>query len=139
MSDRRVEALRRVPLFATCTDRQLGFIVTQVEELDFPAEKVLCVEGRSGGDFFVILEGAAEVTRDGRRIRELSAGDFFGEIALLDNGPRTASVRTTAPSRCLVLGPAQFQNVLHQNAEIALSVLHEVSRRLRNTGALEAD
>ena len=131
MSDPRVERLRRVPLFAACTDKQLQFIAGRVDELDLPAGSVLCREGQSGGDFFVLLSGAAEVSAGGTAIKELHEGDFFGEIALLDNGPRTATVTITKPARALVLGPSQFRDVLHQNAEIAVSMLYAVVQRLR--------
>lgn len=131
MSDPRVERLRRVPLFAACTDKQLQFIAGRVEELDLAAGSVLCREGLSGGDFFILLSGRAEVSAAGTTLRELGAGEFFGEIALLDNGPRTATVTVTQQTRALVLGPAQFRDVLHQNAEIAVSMLYAVVKRLR--------
>ncbi len=131
MSDPRVERLRRVPLFAACTEKQLQFIAGRVDELDLPVGMVLCREGQSGGDFFVLLSGTAEVSAGGQAIKELCEGEFFGEIALLDNGPRTATVTVTQPARALVLGPSQFRDVLHQNAEIAVSMLYSVVQRLR--------
>jgi len=131
VSDPRADRLRRVPLFAACTDKQLQFIAGRVDELDLPAGMVLCREGQSGGDFFVLLSGTAEVSVDGKSIKELGEGEFFGEIALLDNGPRTATVTVTQPARALVLGPSQFRDVLHQNAEIAVSMLYSVVQRLR--------
>ena len=131
MADPRVEQLRRVPLFSFCDGGHLSYIATQVDELDFPAGKVLCQQGAPGGDFFILLSGSAEVARDGRHVRDLRPGDFFGEIALLERVPRTATVTTTSASRCLVLGQQQFQNVLAQRAEIALAVLHAMADRLR--------
>lgn len=131
MSDPRVERLRRVPLFAPCTEKQLQFIAGRVEELDLPGGTVLCREGQSGGDFFILLSGRADVSAAGRTIKEIGEGEFFGEIALLDNGPRTATVTVTQQARALVLGPAQFRDVLHQNAEIAVSMLYTVVQRLR--------
>jgi len=131
VSDPRADRLRRVPLFAGCTDKQLQFIAGRVEELDLPVGTVLCREGHSGGDFFVLLSGTAEVSAGGTAIKELCEGEFFGEIALLDNGPRTATVTVTQPARALVLGPSQFRDVLHQNAEIAVSMLYSVVQRLR--------
>ncbi len=131
--------LKSVPLFAHCTSQQLEFIATQVEDMEFPAGKVLCSEGQSGADFFVLLAGAADVTRGTKKITKMAAGDFFGEIALIDGGKRTATVTTTAPSRCLVLGPRQFQNVLHQNTDIAHSILKALTLRVREAGAAQAD
>ena len=139
MADARAARLKAVPLFAHCTNKQIQFIVTQVEDMDFAAGRVLCREGQSGGDFFVLLSGGADVTRKGRKIAKMAQGDFFGEIALVDGGPRTATVTTTAPSRCLVLGPRQFQNVLHQDADIAHSVMKALTLRVREAGAAKAD
>ena len=139
MADPRIAQLQRVPLFAHCGPKELTFIVTQVEDLDFPSGKELCREGQSGGDFFVILSGSAVVTRAGTEINRLGPDDFFGEIALLDHGPRTATVVTTSPTRCLVLGPRQFHSVLHQQAGIATAVLAAVAARLRTTGGAPAD
>jgi CRP-like cAMP-binding protein len=139
VADPRTARLKAVPLFTGCTAKQIQFIATQVEDMDFAAGRVLCKEGRSGADFFILLSGAADVTRKGRRIAKMSPGDFFGEIALVDGGPRTATVTTTAPSRCLVLGPRQFQNVLHQDTDIAHSVMKALSLRVREAGAAKAD
>jgi CRP-like cAMP-binding protein len=124
-----------VPLFGGCTDKELAFIASRTDEIDIPAGKVLTEKGKSGGDFFIILEGQAEVDADQGR-RTLGPGDFFGEIALIDNGPRTATVKATTPMRCLVLGHAQFRDVLHQNGEIAVKILRAVTERLRSAAVL---
>jgi CRP/FNR family cyclic AMP-dependent transcriptional regulator len=139
VADARAARLKAVPLFAHCTAKQIQFMVTQVEDMDFPAGRVLCTEGKSGSDFFVLLSGAADVTRKGRKIAKMAPGDFFGEIALVDGGPRTATVTTSEPSRCLVLGPRQFQNVLHQDTDIAHSVMKALTLRVREAGAAKAD
>jgi CRP-like cAMP-binding protein len=139
VADARVARLKAVPLFAHCTPKQIQFIVTQVEDMDFPVGRVLCREGQSGGDFFLLIEGAADVTRTGRRIAKMVPGDFFGEIAVIDGGPRTATVTTTEPTHCLVLGPRQFQNVVHQNVDIAHSVMKALTLRLREAGAAKSD
>ena len=73
------------------------------------------------------------------RIARMAPGDFFGEIAVIDGGPRTATVTTAEPSRCLVLGPRQFQNVLHQDTSIAHSVMKALTLRVREAGAPRAD
>lgn len=131
MADARIKLLKSVPLFSACDDKQLAFIATQVDEVDFESGRDLCREGGSGGEFFVILSGTAEVRRQGRHLGELKAGDFFGEIALLDGGPRTASVTAVSPMKCLVLSRGQFHNVIRQNALIAVSVLETLGARLR--------
>jgi CRP-like cAMP-binding protein len=130
VADPRVERLRSVPLFAGCSDKDLSFIASRVDEVDVAAGTTLCKKGESGGDFFIILEGKAEVdAADHRGV--LGPGDFFGEIALIDNGPRTATVRSATPMRMLVLGHAQFRDVLHKNGEIAVKILRAVTHRLR--------
>lgn len=133
MADPRLDRLRKVPLFSGCSDKQLQFIASHVEEIDLPAGKVLCREGQSGGDFFILLSGEAEVTHSGTALRKIGPGEFFGEIALLDNGPRTATVTLTQPARALVLSVTQFRDVLHQNGEIAATLLRAVVQRLRTT------
>jgi CRP/FNR family cyclic AMP-dependent transcriptional regulator len=131
MADARLKMLKAVPLFAGCDDKQLAFIATQVDEVDFVSGRDLCREGSSGGEFFVIVSGTAEVRRQGRHIGELEPGDFFGEIALLDGGSRTATVTAVSAMKCLVLSRAQFHNVIRQNALIAVSVLEVLGERLR--------
>lgn len=137
--DERVERLRKVPLFSGCTDKQLQFIATRVEEVDVPAGTVLTQQGQSGGEFFIIVSGGAEVRVDENVVNTMGGGDHFGEIALLDNGPRTATVTAKTPMRLLLLSPRQFQDVLHQDAEIAVTLLHSVTKRLRNTTELPRD
>ena len=132
MADTRRDMLKAVPLFADCDEKQLDFIATQVDEVDFVAGRDLCGEGAAGGEFFVILSGTAEVRRQGRHLRELGPGDFFGEIALLDGGPRTATVTALSEMKCLVLSRGQFHNVIRQNALIAVSVLQTLGERLRS-------
>jgi CRP/FNR family cyclic AMP-dependent transcriptional regulator len=135
VADPRVSRLRSVPLFAGCSDKELSFIASRADEVDLPAGKVLTEKGESGGDFFIILEGQAEVEASQGK-RTLGPGDFFGEIALIDNGPRTATVTAATPMRCLVLGHSQFRDVLHQNGEIAVKILRAVTERLRAATSL---
>ena len=130
MADARVERLRSVPLFRDCTDKELAFIASRSDEVEIAAGKVLTEKGRSGGDFFIILDGRADVDAPQGK-RSLGPGEFFGEIALIDNGPRTATVKAATAMRCLVLGHAQFRDVLHQNGEVAVKILRAVTERLR--------
>jgi CRP/FNR family transcriptional regulator, cyclic AMP receptor protein len=131
----RVERLRAVPLFAGCNDQELRFIALRVDEVDISAGQTICRKGGNAGNFFIILTGKAEVDAPQGK-HTLAAGDFFGEIALLDNGPRTATVRAATALRCYVLGPAQFQEVLHQSVDIAVKMLHVVTHRLREASPL---
>lgn len=137
--DPRVDLLRNVPLFSGCTDKQVAFIVTRVEDVDVPAGRVLCTEGTTGGEFFVVVSGTASVTRSGKVIGSMGAGDFFGEIALIDRGVRSATVTASSPMRVLVLGISQFQDVLQQDPDMARQLLYAVTKRLRALATLPAD
>jgi putative iron-dependent peroxidase len=125
--------LQKIPLFARCTPRQLRFIASSVEWRDFPVGATLCRQGDRGGEFFVIVDGKAEARRDGSLLRTMGTGEFFGEIALIDGGPRTATVTSISPLRCLVVRSQQFRDVLGQNADIAMRILDAVTQRLRTT------
>ena len=137
--DAKIDLIKRAPLFAKLPKKHLAEIAQLADELDLPEGKELTREGAPGREFFVLIDGEADVRRKGRKINTMKAGDFFGEIALVDRGPRTATVTTTAPSRCLVLGPRQFQNVLHQDADITNSVMKALAVRVRSHGAPKAD
>jgi hypothetical protein len=129
----REEVLQKIPLFALCTAYELKFIASRVQSREFPIGATLCTQGERASEFFVVVEGHAEARRDGSVLRTLGPGDFFGEIALIDEGPRTATVTSTSPLRCLVIASPQFRDVLGQNADIAVRILDAVTRRLRAT------
>jgi CRP-like cAMP-binding protein len=137
--DPRIELLRSVPLFMDCKNDQLAFIATQVEDDDVKAGEVLCTEDTNGGDFFVIVSGTARVERKGKLLSMLGPGGFFGEIAIIDRGPRTATVTAETPMRVLNLGPAQFQNVLRADPDMARQLLYAVVKRMRSMGTPPAD
>ena len=126
----KAAAISRVPLFGRCTKRQLAEIAHLADELDLPAGKTLTREGAPGREFFVILEGGAEVRRNGQLIASMRAGDFLGEIALVTDVPRTATVRTTSPVRVLVLTNREFRQLLRTSPDIQGKVLQAVAERL---------
>ena len=101
--------LHDVPFFSMLKKKDLTAIAQQTDEVDVPAGKVLAQEGDVGHEFFVIEEGTAEVTRDGQRIGELGPGDFFGEMALLEEERRTATVTATSPMTLIVMTRASFR------------------------------
>ena len=94
--------LKQVPLFARCSGPELEAIGKIADEIDFKEGKELAKEGAPGREFFVIIDGTAEVTRGKKKLRTLSDGDFFGEISLITKLPRTATVTTVSPTRALV-------------------------------------
>ena len=126
------EALVDVPLFATLSKRQLRHIAGLSEEQQFDEGTSLAEEGKPGDTFYVLLEGEAKVVRGGRRMDRLIPGDFFGEIALIDGGPRTASVVTTTPVTTLTITRSRFRKMLDEDSTIVLAMLEELAKRLRN-------
>ena len=130
-SDAKMQLLRSVPLFATCNSRQLSRIAALTVALDVPQGEVLCREGQAGTEFFVIVDGEAAVSVKGRRRATIGPGGFCGELAILDGGPRVASVSTTVPTRVLVLSRSEFQGLLRLAPEIALNLLRAMAGRLR--------
>jgi CRP/FNR family cyclic AMP-dependent transcriptional regulator len=126
----KIELLKRVPLFAGCSKTELREIALSADELDLRDGHVLTKEGRPGREFFVLIEGTARVTKDGKKLAELSDGDWFGEIALLTHTPRTATVTATSPVRVLVITDRAFRRVVETMPRIALKVLASVGQRL---------
>lgn len=128
--DTKVEALKRAPLFEGLSKKELTEVAMRTEDLDYPAGKVLCKEGETGSDFFVIMEGEAEVTREGKQLATLVSGDFFGEVALVEDVPRVATVTTTAPVRCFVLTRGRFLHLLDDLPDVERKVMRALARRL---------
>jgi CRP/FNR family transcriptional regulator, cyclic AMP receptor protein len=128
--DTKLELLRKVPLFAQCSRKELEEIGKIADEIDFPAGKVLTHEGNPGREFFVLLDGTAEVTKGKRKVRQLSGGDFFGEIALVSDVPRTATVTTASPARALVITDRSFKRLLERSPSIQLKVLRALAERI---------
>jgi CRP/FNR family cyclic AMP-dependent transcriptional regulator len=128
--DVKLELLKKVPLFAQCSRKELEEIGKIADEIDFPAGKELTHEGNRGREFFVLLEGTAEVTKGKRKVRQLSGGDFFGEIALVSDVPRTATVTTASPARALVITDRSFKRLLERSPTIQLKVLRALAERI---------
>ena len=126
------EALVDVPLFSGLSKRQLRGIAKLFEEESFDRSSTLAEEGEPGDTFHVMLEGEAKVIRGGRRINRLIPGDFFGEVALIDGGPRTASVVAETPVTTLTINRNRFRKMLQEDASIVVKMLEELARRLRS-------
>lgn len=126
----KIELLKHVPLFAGCSKAELKELALSADEIDLREGYVLTREGRPGREFFVLVEGTARVTRNGRTIAELGAGDWFGEIALLTQRPRTATVTATSPVRTLVVTDRSFRRVVESMPSIAVKILATVGERL---------
>ncbi len=128
--DAKVELLKKVPLFADCSKSELKALARTTDELDIREGTVMTREGRPGREFFVLVDGSARVTKNGRKIADLAGGDWFGEIALLTDKPRTATVTATSPVDVLVITDRRFRNVVETMPSIAIKVLGSVSHRL---------
>jgi CRP/FNR family transcriptional regulator, cyclic AMP receptor protein len=128
--DAKIELLKRVPLFAGCSKSELRELAKSADELDIREGTVLTREGRPAREFFVLIDGTARVTKDGKTIADLGAGDWFGEIALITNRPRTATVTATSAVDVLVITDRRFRSVVETMPTIALKVLASVGDRL---------
>jgi CRP-like cAMP-binding protein len=128
----KLDLIKRVPLFAGCSKRELSEVAAIADELSLPEGRTLTKEGATGHEFLVLVDGAADVRRNGRKVNTLGAGDFLGEIALVTGAPRTATVTTTAPSRMLVITARDFRTLLRKTPSIQLKVLEAIAARLPN-------
>jgi CRP/FNR family cyclic AMP-dependent transcriptional regulator len=128
--DTKVALIAAVPLFADCSRRELRELAETADEVVVPAGYDLTKEGAAGREFVIIVDGAAEVIRRGRRINTLGSGDFLGEIALISRGPRTATVRTTVPTHALVITASAFRGLLRRMPSIQIKVLQVLAERL---------
>jgi CRP-like cAMP-binding protein len=131
MSDPKVDAMGRVPLFSRCTRKELEFLASRTDEVQLEANHTLIKQGDASDCFYVLLEGEATVEVDGKPRPSLHAGDFFGEIGMLDRGPATATVVTTTPARAMVMSHAQFRDAIKSRDSLLSTVLAVAADRLR--------
>ena len=129
--DAKIELLKKVPLFSHCNKKQLAAIASLADLVDLAAGTELIREGARGREFMVIVEGASDVRRKGRKIDTIGPGDFIGEMALISGGPRNATVTTTAPTSLLVVTDRSFWSLLEQDTSIQTSVMKAMAERLR--------
>ena len=127
-----VEHLRRVGLFAELTKKELERVASAGSEIEVAAGRVLMQQGHSGADAFVVLRGTFAVRRNGRKLAELTAGDIGGELALLDDGPRSATVECTADGSVLVISRGEFRAVLDDIPKLSHKLLAAMAGRIRN-------
>ncbi len=127
-----VTRLSKVPLFAGCSQRDLQTIARVVKDIDHENGTVIAREGEPGIGLFVIADGTAVVTIGGAKKATLGPGEFFGEIALLDGGPRTATVTATSDVKLLGLTEWVFRGLMQEHPSIAVKTLQAMAGRLRN-------
>ena len=126
-----VDVLRRVPLFAGLADRDLAQLADRFHERSFPEGAVVLEEDAAGTTFFVIADGDASVSVRGEVRATLGPGDYFGEMAVIDEGVRTASVTAATDLRTFFLTPWEFRPFVEEHPEVAWKLLKTLARRLR--------
>ena len=128
--DTKVQALKRAPLFDGLSKKELVALARVTEDLEIPAGGVLCKEGETGQEFFVIVDGKIEVSRNGRPLAGRGGGDFVGEIALLEDVPRTATVKAKTKLRVFVLTRKDFRHLIDENPSVERKVMRALARRV---------
>ena len=137
--DQKLEMLKRVPLFAGLNHKQLEELEMITDEIDVTSGTVLVREGRVAHEFFIIVSGEVAIDQGGRVINNLTSGDFLGEIALVDGGPRTATATASTPCRLIVLTHAGFHQLLDTSPDIRRSVMEALGQRVRRLEPTAAD
>jgi CRP-like cAMP-binding protein len=133
-----VTFLEKVSFFGGLKKRQLENLARRMVNRSYRKGDPIVVQGQGGEGFFIVTSGKAEAVRkraDGENlvVNEFSTGDFFGELALLDDGPRTATITATEETTCLVLVRWDFLSLLREDADMAVEILLELARRFRTT------
>ena len=128
--DAKTDLISHVPLFSQCSKQELALVAGLADEIDLPDGKELTREGASAREFFVLVEGTADVIKNGEQVNTMGAGDFFGEIALIHHSPRTATVKASSPVRALVITERDFKHLLEESPEIQRKVLEALAERL---------
>jgi len=130
-----IPTLEKMPLFRGLPRAELDGIAAQLDDATFLAEHGIITEGMEGPEFFIILEGKASVLIDDHPVATLGPGDFFGEVAALDGGPRTASVRAETRLRCVTLPVGGLRQFLLDHPVVAVNLVPEMARRFRDASA----
>ena len=131
-TDEKLELLKTVPLFATCDAREIERLGMLVEEVDLPAGRVLFTEGETADELFIIVSGQVRVERGGALLANRGPGEFFGEIALVAGGPRTATATCVMPCRLLVVVRRDFHSLMDEFPSLKMRVLETLAARVRS-------
>src|SRR5438552_9739759 len=133
-----LDHLAQVPLFSTCSRKDLQKLGKASDEIAVRGGKVLVEEGKPGHEFFLIEDGTAEVRRKNRKVATLGRGQFFGELSLLDRGPRSATVVADTDMTLVVLGQREFLGVIDEVPAMAHKLLAALAGRLREADSAAA-
>ena len=123
--------LAEIGIFAGCTKKELQEIVRLTTEITVPAGRVLTTEGEYGSEFAIVLEGTAEVTQKGKVVNQLAPGSHYGEMALLDDGPRTATITATSEMSLAVVARNEFGQLVEDVPALARAVMRGLAKRIR--------
>ena len=123
--------LSRVPLFAQCTADEIAALAALAQENSFDPGQIVVTQGTPGQAFYMVLTGRVEILRDQASLGTFGPGDFFGEMSLLDQAPRSATIRAVEQTQCLMLSSWDFKALLENKPSIAIKLLEVLSRRLR--------
>jgi CRP-like cAMP-binding protein len=129
-NDGKVEMIRKVPLFSKLSKKGLADVAHIADEIDLRKGKVMAKEDDRGREFFILLEGEADVTKGDRSINTMREGDFFGEVALVTKMPRTASVTAKTDVRVLVITERDFGGLLKRSPEVGRGVAEALAERI---------
>jgi CRP-like cAMP-binding protein len=132
---KKLALLEKIPLFRDLSRKQIAQIERLVDEITVPAGSRLATTGQHGAELVVIVEGRASVTVGRRRTVRLGPGDFFGEMSLVDGGPRSATVEAASDMRLLVIGGREFSELLEKAPPIVVKIMQVLSRRVREAEA----
>jgi len=133
-----VPLLKKAPLFANTSERGLNSMLKSAVERTVNAGEKLVEQGETGAGFYLIIAGKADVIANGEKLASFGEGDFFGELAVIDGAPRTADVVATEETTCIVVSQWAMRGIISSHPEIALSMLEELARRLRETDKARA-
>ena len=133
--DSYLDHLAKVPLFSACSDKELDALAKHAELVDFRAGQTLMVEGQDGHEFFVIVDGEVGVTAGGETLAKLGPGGYVGETALLDPGPRTATVTALRDTSAVLLASREFYAAVDESPVLARKLLTGLAHRLREQGS----
>jgi CRP-like cAMP-binding protein len=125
------EFIARVPIFSNCTPDEIAAITSLAQDGYFQPGQIIVTQGAPGQAFYLIIAGRVEILRDGVSLGAFGPGDFFGEMSLLDQAPRSATIRALDPTQCLMLSSWDFRSLLEAQPSIAIKLLEVLSRRLR--------
>lgn len=132
--DAKLDHLRSVRLFRNCSHRQLEHVAAVLDEVDVEAGRVLCKQGESGREAFIIVSGEAVFTVDGKEVQHVGPGELIGEVSLIDHGPRTGSVTATTPMHLLVVQGNRFEQLLEEVPGLPVVIMKDLAHRLRTLG-----